>query len=82
MSARAIPRWRFATLREDVIGKFTQWKAGSAVKALATGRKEFLIERVKWIAPHLPMMNQCAGVRRDCLALHGLVPADPKGAKR
>jgi hypothetical protein len=66
-------RWRpvvraLATLRRDVNGKFSRWKAGETVKATQTDREHFLIERVKWTGK-LPLMNQLYGVPKDAVAI-------------
>jgi hypothetical protein len=69
------PTWRFATLLKTEKGKFTTWKAGTVVKVRLCGKFGYFIERVKWRAPKLPLMNQCFGIAKSSLDLHGIAPA-------
>lgn len=57
---------REAVLVDTIKGKFTSWPKGMRVKARPCGRA-FLIERVKWRQPLIPLCNQCGGVPASAL---------------
>lgn len=58
---------RLAVLNEPVAGKFSRWRRGEYVYATHGHRGRYLIERVKWKIPALPLLNQCTGVPRAAL---------------
>lgn len=55
--------WRLATLKTEVKGKFTRWRAGDVVRVSHLTHDRYIIERVRWRGT-LPILNQCVNVPR------------------
>ena len=63
---------RLATLKMDIEGKFTKWKSGDIVSCCVVRGSSYCIERLRWAPTYFPLTNQCVGIPRSALDIHGL----------
>jgi hypothetical protein len=56
-----------ATVIEPINGKFCRFRKGERVKASSCLGKFYLIERLRWKNPKVPIIKQCYNVPRRCL---------------
>lgn len=59
---------RFAKLNKPVMGKFSEWEAGTVVKVFSMDATYAGVERLIWKGD-LQVLNQLAGVPTACLTL-------------
>ena len=62
-----------ATLVCPVRAKYSYYRKGEVVKVRFVRGLNYIIERIRWKKPKLPLFNQCFGVPLASLHLHGFL---------
>lgn len=53
---------KFATIIKPLPARFSKWEVGERVRVLSEHEGTVCIEKMQWRAPHVSLVNQCAGV--------------------